>query len=163
MAERIDTITKTRGLKTAVLHTDDLCPGWEGLPTVPEKLHDIVGQLAQRGTATYVAWDWANDRAGATKELPAYDVVIIEGVAATDPRWAEQVSASVWVEAPTAIRKRRAIQRDGETFAAHWDQWATAEDAYFEARPTVQADFVVDMAGSVNISRKVSVHKRKFA
>ncbi|MGN6721376.1 MAG: 4-amino-4-deoxy-L-arabinose transferase, partial [Marmoricola sp.] len=58
--------------------------------------------------------------------------------------WASLRSVSVWVEAPTAIRKERAIGRDGENFAAHWDQWSEAEDDYYAANPP-QPDIVVEV------------------
>ena len=50
----------------------------------------------------------------------------------------------VWVDAPTALRKERALSRDGETYAPHWDRWAAQEDAVYGAvRPWENADLVL--------------------
>ncbi|MBA3907794.1 MAG: hypothetical protein H0X35_14075 [Pseudonocardiales bacterium] len=34
------------------------------------------------------------------------------------------------------MRYRRAIERDGATYASHWDRWATQEWAHFAADRT---------------------------
>jgi cytidylate kinase len=46
----------------------------------------------------------------------------------TARRAASFESLLVWLEVPALVRKRRALDRDGEMFAPHWDQWAAQED-----------------------------------
>jgi len=144
LAAQISARAEARGLCTATIHNDELCPGWDGLPAVAVRLDAIAHQLEADGTATYPTWDWLADRDGPHANIPTSDLVIVEGVASIDPGWAELRSVSVWVEAPAAIRKVRAIDRDGDSFAAHWDHWAAAEDRYFEATPP-HPDLVVEL------------------
>lgn len=135
LAHRVADLAEDRGLRVAMIHNDQICPGWDGLPAVPGRLHEVARQLAVDGAATYPTWDWYADAAGPDAELPPSDLVIFEGVASISPGWAALRSLSVWVEAPADIRKARAIGRDGDSFAAHWDQWAAAEDRYYAAAP----------------------------
>ena len=51
----------------------------------------------------------------------------------------------VWVEAPYDVRLRRGLERDGDAFAPHWEQWAADEAALFaRERTRERADVVVD-------------------
>ncbi|MGN6162481.1 MAG: hypothetical protein ACTHOG_12370 [Marmoricola sp.] len=143
LAMAIVALAESRGLTCAVVHGDELCPGWDGLPAVPGRFSAIVEGLRARGRATYPTWDWHANGPGAPAELPPTNLVIFEGPSAADPQWAASTSASVWMEAPVRRRKQRALTRDGETFAPYWDHWAAAEDAYFSGRKPEHADFVV--------------------
>jgi cytidylate kinase len=50
----------------------------------------------------------------------------------------------IWVEAPDAERKRRALLRDGDTYRPHWDRWAVQEDAFIARyHPRAVADWVL--------------------
>ncbi|MFT4232382.1 MAG: hypothetical protein QM606_06365 [Leucobacter sp.] len=51
---------------------------------------------------------------------------------------------SVWIECDAAVRRARALARDGETYAPHWERWAAQEEAFFaEHRPWLLADEVL--------------------
>lgn len=145
LAEEVSALAEARGLRPTTIHNDVLCPDWDGLSEVPGRLRALVEQLAEHGRATYPTWDWIARRPGPDGEVPPSDLVVIDGVAAIDPTWSHRRSASVWVEAPAPTRKERAIGRDGDSFAAHWDDWAVAEDAYFETTPP-QPDLIVRTA-----------------
>lgn len=133
---------KTRhaeGLATArgaqVLHLDDLYPGWEGLA---EGSAAVATALRDSG---YHRYDW---HAGNFAEWIALDPttpLIIEGCGAITSAnlaaaraWAgERRVYSVWLDAPEPLRKQRALARDGDLFAFHWDAWAHAEHAHYTA------------------------------
>ncbi|HEX4399545.1 MAG TPA: hypothetical protein VH136_18035, partial [Trebonia sp.] len=71
-------------------------------------------------------------------------VLIVEGVGAGARRAAAFESLLVWLEAPTAVRKQRALDRDGETFAPYWDMWAAQEEAMLARERTLErADLVL--------------------
>ena len=75
--------------------------------------------------------------------MPATHLVL-EGCGALVPPAAAFAAVRVWVDAPTGVRKERALSRDGETYAPHWDRWAAQEDAvYASARPWETADLVL--------------------
>jgi hypothetical protein len=52
---------------------------------------------------------------------------------------------SVFVDADTALRMRRGIERDGEAYRPQWQRWADQEAALFSADATRErADLVLD-------------------
>lgn len=127
---------RRRGQPVLVVHLDDLYPGWDGLDVGVQRLLDGVLHPYVRGEpALHVArWDWARGRDGEVTRVPVPDpapLLLVEGVGAGARACAELVSLLVWVEAPDDVRKARALARDGQDFAAHWDAWAAAEQAHF--------------------------------
>jgi cytidylate kinase len=54
----------------------------------------------------------------------------------------------VWLEAPATVRKERALARDGDTYAPHWDRWAAQEDAVYAGRPCESAHLVLRTAAA---------------
>ena len=63
----------------------------------------------------------------------------------------EQITAArplldlaVWLELETPARRTRALARDGETFAPHWDRWAAQEEDYLARHaPRAAADLIL--------------------
>jgi len=115
----------------AVLHLEDLYPGWHGLAATPPMVRGILDAIAvdQIGTAT--RWDWVNDRPGPTLYVPPAPTLIIDGVGSGAAIIRPFLSLLIWVEAPVDVRKQRALARDGDTFAPFWDMWAEQETAHF--------------------------------
>jgi hypothetical protein len=57
------------------------------------------------------------------------------------------------MEEPAPVRRRRALDRDGETFAAYWDAWAAQEDAMLARERTPErADLVIN--GTTGLIRR---------
>jgi len=111
------------------LAMDDLYAGWDGLPGVGRELHEqVVRPLADGVRPRIRPWDWQRGRRAAARALPVADVLLVEGVGSWSTPLARWVSLLVWVEAPTARRRERALARDGDGFAPHWDAWAAAEE-----------------------------------
>lgn len=112
---------------------DSLYPGWDGLDAGVERaLHDVLRPHARGLLSTWRRWDWELDaEAEAHAVTPALGV-ILEGCGALNPASARLADVRVWVESPTASRKRRALERDGDGFRAHWDRWSAQEDRHIE-------------------------------
>jgi hypothetical protein len=88
------------------------------------------------GTGSSAASTWLLEPPG---------VLIVEGVGAGARRAAAYESVLAWMELPAAVRKKRALDRDGDTFAPHWDAWAAQEDALLARERTWErADIVLD-------------------
>ena len=52
------------------------------------------------------------------------------------------------MEEAASVRKKRALDRDGETFAPHWEAWAAQEEAMLAREHTPdRADLVVSVTG----------------
>ena len=131
-------------LGAPILHLERLYPGWGGLAKTPPMVRDLLAQLAigERGTAT--TWDWVAAGPGGTLSvLPTTDL-IIEGVGAGARILRPFLSQLVWVQSPADVRRARAIARDGEVYAPHWDTWAAQEVEYLSSDRTREvADVVI--------------------
>lgn len=118
-------------LEVAVFHLDSIYPGWDGLAaSLPTYVQDIVTPLSGGRTARWTWWDWTADAPGRADATPPADVVILEGVGAGNRNARPHLDAVAWVAMEDGERQRRALRRDGETFAAHWERWAAQEDTY---------------------------------
>jgi hypothetical protein len=55
------------------------------------------------------------------------------------------VDHRIWVELDDAARKVRALERDGDTYAPHWERWARQELRFIaRENPQALADEVLD-------------------
>lgn len=133
--------------QVAVVHLDDLYPGWDGLAeALPVLCRDVVAPLRTRPAraASFRSWDWHRSAPGLRITVPSTPVVLVEGVGVLASPCAHDLDLRVWLEAPVDVRRARALERDREVFAPHWERWAAQEDDLFgpwPARP--EADLVV--------------------
>ncbi|WP_181149704.1 chorismate-binding protein [Arthrobacter sp. MYb227] len=130
----------------AIFHLEDIYPGWDGLAAGSAAyVSDVLAPLRRGEHATWDTWDWVKSIPGTEATLPPAPVIIIEGVGAGCAAARDMLDALIWVEVPDDTRKSRALDRDGEVFAAHWDRWAAQEDAYLSMdQVPQQADIVVN-------------------
>ena len=104
----------------ARLHLDDWYPGWDGLAEGTHIARRIASDLRGGRASSYEAWDWENGRTGAMISVPLAPT-IIEGCGAIDA----EADLSVWIADPGEDERRsRALKRDGQTYAPHWQRWA---------------------------------------
>ncbi|GGK74397.1 para-aminobenzoate synthase [Ornithinimicrobium pekingense] len=136
------------GLGCAVVHLDDLYPGWSGLAASLTPLcADVVAPLTRGQDGAYLSWDWDASRPGPRRRVPARRVVVLEGVGVLAAPCAADLDLRVWLEAPASVRQARALDRDGDVFAPHWQEWSDQEDALFAAG-NPPADVVADTVTS---------------
>ena len=103
-----------------VLHLDDWYPGWDGLEAGADIARRTAADLRAGRASSYEAWDWENDTTGATIRVPLAPT-IIEGCGAIEA----EADLSVWIADPGEDERRsRALARDGQTYAPHWQRWA---------------------------------------
>lgn len=103
-----------------VLHLDDWYPGWDGLEAGADIARRIAADLRAGRASSYEAWDWENGTTGATIRVPLAPT-IIEGCGAIEA----EADLSVWIADPGEEERRsRALARDGQTYAPHWQRWA---------------------------------------
>ena len=130
-----------------LVRMDDLYPGWDGLLAASGALAgDLLEPLALTGRGRWRRWDWAGERPAEWHDVSGHAPVIVEGcgtLAAANVRWAH---LAVWLDADDTLRKTRALDRDGATFASHWDQWQSEFEEYLaRERPRERADVVLDV------------------
>lgn len=103
-----------------VLHLDDWYPGWDGLAAGADIARRIAADLRGGRASSYEAWDWEHGITGATIRVPLAPT-IIEGCGAIEA----EADLSVWIADPGEEERRtRALARDGQTYAPHWQRWA---------------------------------------
>ncbi len=128
-----------------VVHLDDIFPGWDGLAAGVALVTEQVLEPISRGEpGTYRRWDWMRSRPGRPIAVEPTTHLVLEGCGALVPPATEYASVRVWLDAPDAVRKRRALARDGATYAPHWDRWAAQEDVvYAGADPRARAHLLL--------------------
>lgn len=140
-----DAVASAYSGSSAVVHLDDLYEGWSGLPTVGARIRDeLLPPLRAGRPARLRRWDWAAGRFGPELVVPTVDALIVEGVGSYARAYDAEVSLVVWIELPDEVRRRRALERDGETFAPYWERWAADEVAvHARERTRDRADVVL--------------------
>ena len=133
LAAELATVLR-RHREVSVFHLEDIYPGWDGLAAgTAAYVERVLTPLAQGRTAGWEAWDWNSGSTGPQTALTPAPVIIIEGVGAGCAAARPLLDALIWVQVPDETRKTRALERDGEVFAAHWDAWAAQEATYLAA------------------------------
>lgn len=146
LAARLGRELEALGLAVVVFSMEVLYQGWEGLAGAVEQWRAISGALAEGGPVpAYWGWDWAASEPTGPFDfpLPGVDspsgvqpVLVCEGVGSA----CGQVDWALWVETPGEMRKRRALARDGETYAPYWEVWAAQEEALLAREAGVYRD-----------------------
>ena len=131
-----------RRLDAELIHLDSIYPGWSGLEEASRHVHD---ELLTGNPARWRRWDWEAD-APAEWHMPNPERAwVIEGCGALSWDNRLQASFAIWLDAPDEVRHRRALERDGELFAAHWQMWADQEREFIDREhPQELADLVLD-------------------
>ena len=118
------------GLGADQLHLEDLYPGWDGLAAGSRS----VAEALRLGG--YRRYDWLAGAFAERRTLDTTRPLVIEGCgavtgrnlrAARDGAGADALVWSIWMESPEPLRRARALGRDGEVFAPHWERWAAQE------------------------------------
>jgi chloramphenicol 3-O-phosphotransferase len=119
-----------------LLHTDDLIEGWRGLSGLDARLEGVLGPLALGRPGSYRRYDWVEGAYAETVTVEPCPLLVIEGVGSGAARFEDLRTLLVWVEAPYDERLRRGLERDGDAFAPHWEQWALDEAALYAREGT---------------------------
>lgn len=140
-----DLTSVTGGL---LLQLDDVYPGWHGLEATPPLIARALGSIAAGEIGTVDRWDWASHRVGGSLRLPPTRLLILDGVGSGAAVIRPYLSVLVWAEAPTDVRRARALARDGGAYAPFWEVWAAQEDRHFAAEQTRRHADVVMQTGA---------------
>lgn len=131
---------------SVVVRLDDIYPGWDGLLWAADHvLRSLLEPRAAGDTGRWRQWDWATSEPAGWHTVEPGQRLIVEGIGALTPATRALADLGIWVDADDAERKRRALERDGETYRPHWDRWA-AQEAEFIARfqPRACADLIAE-------------------
>lgn len=130
----------------ALVHMDNVYPGWSGLETgMATVATSVVEPLRHGRPGRYQRFDWHAMAFAEEHVMVPVDVLVVEGVGSGAAAYDDAITSLVWVEAPADVRLDRGLARDGERLRNHWLVWREAEDAMFaRERTRDRADVVVD-------------------
>jgi uridine kinase len=139
------------GDRPPVVRTDDLLDGWDDQLTFWTRLVRWGLDPVRAGRpGGYRRYSWVR-RCFLDREVPvpAGPVLIIEGMSAARAAIRPELTLSVFVTAPAALRLSRALARDGAEILPELRRWHAGERAHFAADDTeAAADLVVDGAAA---------------
>ncbi|MDQ1573721.1 MAG: hypothetical protein QOH44_1280 [Actinomycetota bacterium] len=118
-----------------LVRLDDIYPGWDGLEAASQMVPGIIE------TNRWRRWDWVAGEPAEWHDLDPHRPLVIEGCGSLSRANRALATFGIWVELDEPTRKARALARDGDAYAPHWDRWAAQERAFFEReRPDRLAD-----------------------
>jgi hypothetical protein len=128
-------------LGAQLVRLDDFYPGWDGLEAASAAVRENVLDPLRPG---WRRWDWLAGVAAEWHDLDPALPLVVEGSGALSRANRARATFGIWVELDAPTRKLRALARDGEAYAPHWDHWA-AQERLFAARerPRRLADLIV--------------------
>lgn len=135
-----------------LLSLDECYPGWDGLSAAEDiVVHSVLGDFL------VPVWDWHENRVSHTRRLDADRSLVIEGCGSLTPAIIHTATQrfsevnTLWVECDEVTRKRRALERDGDMFAPHWDSWARQEEAHARRNwPVSRARWIIYTGDSID-------------
>lgn len=141
LAQRLSALWRS----SVVVRLDDVYPGWDGLNWAKDHIREaLIEPRATGGRSRWRRWDWTTDAPAGWHDVDPRQRLIVEGVGALTAANRALADMGIWVETPDVERKRRALERDGDMYRPHWDQWAAQEDAFIARhRPQAVADWVM--------------------
>jgi predicted kinase len=123
-------------LAAHLVRLDDLYPGWDGLRRGSDAVPALIAFSRWR------AWNWADDLPGEWHTVDPSRPLVIEGAGSLSRANRAQATFGIWVELDAATRKQRALARDRDAYAPHWDRWAAQEEEFAESEhPRALADY----------------------
>jgi gluconate kinase len=129
-------------LGAQLVRLDDIYPGWDGLELASEHIGEfLLGDPWPR----WRRWDWVADAPAEWHRVDAARPLVVEGCGTLSRGNRALATFGIWVELDAVSRKRRALERDGDAYAPHWDRWAAQEARFAEREhPRDLADAVLD-------------------
>ncbi|WP_454294524.1 uridine kinase [Salana multivorans] len=150
LAAHLERAAHTRGLSVVVVHVDDLLAGWGGLLDVGASVvRDVVTPLRSGRPGRYRRYDWHAMAFAEQVDVPAADVVVIEGCGSAPPAIDGVAALVVCLTAPDGPRLERAVARDGEQQRPQLEAWMADEKRLAQRDRTLErADVVIDTTDS---------------
>lgn len=102
---------------------DEVYPGWDGLAAGADAVPGIIRDGRWR------RWDWAADAPGEPAQIVREGSLIVEGCGAITRASRPLADHAWWIDRDDAERRERALGRDGDGYAPHWERWAAQEEA----------------------------------
>jgi uridine kinase len=141
MADRLQQLWES----SVVVRLDDIYPGWDGLAwTVQHVRTELLEPRAVDRPGRWRGWDWSTGSPAGWHVVEPRRRLIVEGVGALTHANRALADLGIWFDTPDALRKQRALARDGDTYLPYWDRWAAQEEHFIaHYAPRRAADYLV--------------------
>ena len=125
-------------------------PGWDGLEEGARLAREeLLAPIAAGEPGVLPQWDWLASRPGEPLVVDPPEFLVLSGTGTGAAANAPYLSLIVWMELDDEERRRRALERDGEVFALHWDRWSDQVEEHLVREQTRgRADVVIDTSGT---------------
>ncbi len=122
----------------SLVSLDEVYPGWDGLAAGSAAVEEIIRD------GTWRRWDWGADAPAEPARIDRTGALIVEGCGAISRASRALAHHAWWIDRDPDVRRERALRRDGDTFAPHWDRWARQEEAHIVREdPESLADLII--------------------
>lgn len=112
------------GARPVEVRVDEAIPGWRGLRRGAGALAASLVDPHRRGAVGVLhRWDWHADRPAPVERRPPGRPLVIDGCGAFLAGAGRPDAVRVWLDAPYAERRDRALARDRGAFDPYWDDW----------------------------------------
>lgn len=109
-----------------LIRLDEAYRGWRGLEAGARELaRGVMPAIAAGRVARYRGWDWADSLVLPPRTVLPGRPLVVEGCGAFAATTGAERVLRVWVDAPLARRRARALARDEGRFDPYWDLWET--------------------------------------
>ncbi len=128
---------------------EEVYPGWSGLEEGSRlAVEELILPVARSETAVLPQWDWVASRPAEPLVVEPPEFLVVSGTGSGPRSASGYLGMLVWMELDDDERRRRALERDGEIFAPHWDEWSLQVEEHLARESTQErADVVVDTSG----------------
>jgi uridine kinase len=119
--------------KCTTLHMDDLYNGWD-TPFDHHLTNALITacrahQKSEKFSLSF--FNWSKGEYGAATEYPPSDLLILEGVGASQAAIRPYLDASIWIDIDPALGLERVLHRDGDSISADMQKWLGKQEQHF--------------------------------
>lgn len=147
LARRLVVEWPRAGEEPQLVALDSFYPGWDGLEEATRLTREwLLIPHRARIEGRWRRFDWRALAFDETHVVAPDRPLVVEGAGALTSAAAELADLTVWLDAPEESRRSRALERDGDTYAPHWERWAAQEIAHIRAHdPRAVADLAFEL------------------
>jgi len=140
LAKRIKTnLQEQSGLKTAIVHMDDLYEGWENALTdqlTKTLINQILVPVSLAKNFGYRKYNWFSGSFGDFFEEDSPDILILEGVGSGQKATRRYLDQLIWIDIDAETGLQRVLQRDGDYLENEMRVWQMRESSHFSKENT---------------------------
>lgn len=129
-----------------LIHMDEIYEDWQGALGKPltTKLANLLEDIAKGLTHQLPIYDWDEKTFNSYRDVPATEILILEGVGSAQRVVREFATATIWLDVDSETGLRRVLERDGKVSEPFMRQWQIDEDDHHDREETRDyVDFVL--------------------